>query len=70
MLNPEKIVNEMDSLTRKVLMVMIMVVTNMDDTSYARRASLVHLFSILMVSNSRKKKTELEEKNIFKKLKF
>ena len=65
--------NEMDSLTRKVLMVMIMVVTNMDDTSYARRASLVHLFSILMVSNSRKKKTkmtELEEKNIFKKLKF
>ena len=73
LLNPEKIVNEMDSLTRKVLMVMIMVVTNMDDTSYARRASLVHLFSILMVSNSRKKKTEkteLEEKNIFKKLKF
>ena len=33
LLNPEKIVNEMDSLTRKVLMVMIMVVTNMDDTA-------------------------------------
>ena len=69
MLNPEKIVNEVDSLTGKVLMVMIMVVNNMADTSHARRASLVHLFSILLVSKSRKRKTEkteLEEQNIYK----
>jgi hypothetical protein len=44
LLNPEKIVNEVDSLTRKVLMVMIMVVTNMADISHARRASLVITF--------------------------
>ena len=67
MLNPENILNNLDVLTEKVLMVMILVVTNMVDTTCARRASLVHLFSILMVSG---KKTELEEQKIYKKLKF
>ena len=72
LLNPEKIVNNLDGLTKKVLMAMILVVMNMGDTTSARRASLVNLFTILMVSGKKPKtkKTKLEEQKIFNKLKF
>ena len=57
---------------KKLLMVLIKVVTNMEDSSRARRASLLHLFSMLMVVSKKRKseETHLEEQEIFKKLKF
>ena len=53
-------------------MAMILVVTNMVDTTSARRASLVILFTILMVNGkkSKTKKTRLEEQKIFNKMKY
>ena len=74
LLNPDEIL-ELDSPTKKVLMVLIMVFFNLEETSTARRASLMNLFSILRVSTRKRTSVkrdfeDIEAEEVYKKLKF